>query len=514
MKKIKNYFLKFIALFSLLLLATCDEDVPVENTNALNPEIFFESLSQVEAAVNAGYNQFQTIYQRVGYVFPDAMSDEVVSSGDPNFAPYNRFELNPTLANIALYWTACYNGVGACNFVIGNEERMRTNTATSDFTDSDVDNALGQAYFLRALYYYHLVKRFGGVPLKLDLATAVNDEPRATTDQVYNQIIADLELATQLTFPKGTTEVGRVTQEAAYGFLGKVYLHRNMNLEAQQAFSNVVNHSLLPLENYRDNFSETGEHNDESMFEIGYNGEVGTEQERWAQTGIGTAEVTFHSQDYTGWANARPSAKVIQEFEDDDPRLDVAILIDGNNTYGPGNASQFPCPGCVGGPVWYKFSQLYDEVNVSENSGVNVRILRYADVVLMKAEVEYNLENYGPAVDYLNEIRDRAEMPRYGTATMDARGFPVNTPDQIFRAIVHERFVELCGEQVRFDDLVRWGLDDQELSIFPDQNFNNPDETLRTVRNYNPSVHRVMPIPQNEIDSNTQITLQDQNTGY
>ena len=514
MKKIKNYFLKFIALFSLLLLVTCDEDVPVENTNALNPEIFFESLSQVEAAVNASYNQFQTIYQRVGYVFPDAMSDEVVSSGDPNFAPYNRFEFNATLDNIALYWTACYNGVGACNFVIGNEERMRTNAAVSDFTENDVDNALGQAYFLRALYYYHLVKRFGGVPLNTDLETAIDPKPRATEEQVYAQIIADLELATQLTFPKGTTEVGRVTQEAAYGFLGKVYLHRNMNIEAQQAFSNVVNHSLLPLENYRDNFSETGEHNDESMFEVGYNGEVGTETERWAQTGIGTSEVTFHSQDYTGWANARPSAKIIQEFEDDDPRLDVAILIDGDNTYGPGNASQFPCPGCVGGPVWYKFSQLYDDVNVSENSGVNVRILRYADVVLMKAEVEYNLENYGPAVDYLNEIRDRAEMPNYGTATMDARGFPVNTPDQIFRAIVHERFVELCGEQVRFDDLVRWGLDDQELSIFPDENFNNPDETLRTVRNYNPSVHRVMPIPQNEIDSNPELNGGDQNTGY
>ena len=155
MKKGSNYFLKYIAIFSLLFIAGCDEDVPVENTNALNPEIFFESLSQLEAAVNTGYNQFQTIYQRVGYVFPDAMSDEVVSSGDPNFAPYNRFEFNATLDNIALYWTACYNGIGACNFVIGNEERLRTNAATADFSDGDVDDALGQAYFLRALFYFN-----------------------------------------------------------------------------------------------------------------------------------------------------------------------------------------------------------------------------------------------------------------------------------------------------------------------------------------------------------------------
>ncbi|GAA4965597.1 RagB/SusD family nutrient uptake outer membrane protein [Algibacter aquimarinus] len=514
MKKISNYFLGFAVLFALLLIAACDEDVPVENTNALNPEIFFESRSQVEAAVNSAYNQFQTLYQRVGYVFPDAISDEVVASGDPNFAPYNRFEFNATLDNIALYWTACFNGVGACNFVIGNEDRMRANTEGSDFSNEDIDNALGQAYYLRALYYYHLVKRFGGVPLKIDVLTATEDQPRATADQVYNQIIADLQMSTSLTSPKGATETGRVTKEAAYAMLGKVYLHRQLYPEAQDAFSNVINHSLLPIEEYRDNFSETGEHNDESMFEIGYNGEVGTEAERWAQTGIGTSEVTFRSQDYTGWANARPSTKVIEEFEEDDPRLDLAILQDEDNTYGPGDAFQFPCPGCVGGPVWYKFSQLYDEQNVSQNSGVNVRIMRYADVVLMQAEVEMNLGNNDVAVDFLNEIRDRAGMPRYGTATMDARGFPVNTRDQIFRAIVHERFVELCGEQVRFDDLVRWNLDDQELSIFPDANFNNPDPSLQVIRNYDPSVHRVMPIPQNEIDANTQMSAGDQNPGY
>ncbi|MBQ4821318.1 RagB/SusD family nutrient uptake outer membrane protein [Aquimarina sp. MMG016] len=514
MKKISNYLLKSTALLCIILFAACDEDVPVENTNALNPEIFFESASQIEAAVNASYNQFQNLYQRVGYIFPDTMSDEVVSSGDPNFAPFNRFEFNPTLGNIALYWTACFNGIGACNFVIGNEGRMRTNSATSDFTENDVDDALGQAYFLRALYYYHLVKRFGGVPLKVNLANALDDEPRATSDQVYDQMIADLKLSAQLTFPKGTTEVGRVTQEAAYAFLGKIYLHREMYTEAQQAFNNVTNHSLLPLEQYRDNFSESGEHNDESMFEVGYNGEVGTEQERWAQTGIGTSEVTFRSQDYTGWANARPSAKVIAEFEDDDPRLDLAILQDDTNTYGTGDTFQFPCPGCVGGPVWYKFSQLYDDQDVSENSGVNVRIMRYADVVLMQAEVEMNLGNITAAVDFLNQIRDRAGMPRYGTAIMDGRGFPVNTPEQIFNAIVHERFVELCGEQQRFDDLVRWDLDDQELSIFPDENFNNPDPNLRTIRNYDPNVHRIMPIPQNEIDSNSQIGPGDQNPGY
>ena len=519
MKKINVNLLKCIPLVLLVFMVGCDKEVPVENTNALNPEIFFESLTQVEAAVNASYNQFQVLYQRNGYILQDAISDEVLSSGDPNYAPFNRFEFNPTLENIAQYWTSCFNGVGACNFVIGNEERMRTTAdlPSSDYTQSDVDNALGQAYYLRALYYYHLVKRFGGVPLKVELEEATVDSPRATVDEIYAQIIADLQLSTQLTFPKGTSVTGRVTREAAFAMLGKVYLHREMYTEAQQAFNNVTNHSLLPLENYADNFNASGEYNDESMFEIGYQvaSGVGTDSERWAQTGIGTSEITFRSQDYTGWANARPSNKIIQEFEDDDPRLEFAILVDNENTfYGPDFSLEFPCPGCVGAPAWYKFSQLYDETNVSENSGVNVRIMRYADVVLMRAEVELNLGNTQGAIDLLNEIRDRAEMPRYGTATMDARGFQVNTPDQIFEAIVHERFVELSGEQQRFDDLVRWNLDSQELSFFPDANFDNPDESLRNVRVYDPNVHRVMPIPQNEIDANTALTEADQNPGY
>jgi len=515
MKKICNYVLKCLVLLTLVLLTACEDYVAVEDTNFLTPEEFFETQSQVEGSVNASYNQLQTLYQRFGYVFPDAMSDEVVSSGEPNFAPYNRFEFNPNLAPIAVYYTACFNGVGACNFVILNEDRMRANVPTSNFTNEYVDNALGQAYFLRGLYYYYLVKRFGGVPLKSDASNIIEDQPRATSDQIYNQIISDLQEATRLTLEKGSAEVGRVTKEAAFAMLGKVYLHRKMYEEAQDAFDEVRNHSLLPLAEYRNNFNESGEYNDESMFEVGYNGDVGTESQRWAQTGSGLSELTFRSQDYTGWANAKPSNKLIDEFEDDDPRFDVAILSATGSTYGPGDNLIFPCPGCVGGPVWYKFSQLYDETDVSQNSGVNVRIMRYADVVLMKAEVEMNLDNLEDAVDLLNEIRVRAEMPLYGSATMDARGFPANTKDQIFRAIVHERFVELCGEQVRFDDLVRWDLDGQELPILPDENYNNPDELLRTTRAYNPAVHRLMPIPQNAIDGNSEISAStDQNPGY
>lgn len=509
-KILRNLILPLLAVLAL----SCDEEIPVENTVLLNSEIFtFENLAQLEGGVNAAYNQLQILYQRNGYIFPDAFSDEMVSGGDPNFAPFFNFELNPSLAGIAQYWTACFNGIGACNFVIGNEELLLSNgnDPAINFTVDDANDAIGQALFLRGLYYYFLVKRFAGVPIKVDFEEAINDTPRATEDEIYGLIINDLTRASQITFPKGITETGRATRGAAFSLLGKVLLHRERFAEAQQAFSNVVDYSLLPLEEYADNFNEVGEHNDESIFEIGYNGDVGSEGERWAQTGIGLSELTFHSQEYTGWGNLRPSPKLLEEFEEDDPRREVAML-DVGQAYGPGGAFTFPGPGLIGTLSWQKFSQLYEAETVVENSGINVRVIRFADVVLMQAEVELNLGNNQGAIDFLNQIRERLELPLYGSQEMDDRGFPVGTSNQIFNAIVHERFVELCGEQVRFDDLVRWNLDDIELQVLPDENFDNPAGAIP--RGYDPGIHSLMPIPQNEIDANTLINNSDQNPGY
>ena len=118
----------------------------------------------------------------------------------------------------------------------------------------------------------------------------------------------------------------------------------------------------------------------------------------------------------------------------------------------------------------------------------------------MLAECENEVGEPGKAIAYLNEVRNRpsTSMPNYGTAAMDAAGYPVTNKDEIFAAIVHERQVELCGEQVRFNDLLRWGLDDDVLSSY----------------GYVKGKHDLLPIPQNEIDANEMLTNADQNPGY
>lgn len=490
-----------ILMTATLLVVSCQDDVSVKNTNDLSVDTFFENLAQIEASANAAYAQLQNsgLYQRYGYILPDTFSDESVSRADPNFITPFIFGLTPFIQHTERYWNNCYNGIGACNFVIEGEETMRSRLAGSDFTEADIEDAVGQAYFLRGLYYFFLVKRYGGVPLLLQSEDVITPEPRASVDQIYGVIINDLTLASTLLFPKGSTENGRATQGAALGLLGKVYLHREMYPEAQRTFAQITDYSLLPLEDYNDNFNDSGEYNDESMFEVSFNGD-NTEDDLWAQTGIGVSEVTFHAQEYTGWGNLIPSEKMINEFEEGDPRLQSAILQNGDS-FGPNDDLVWELEA-----RWYKFSQLYDNAAVVQNGSTNARILRYADVVLMQAEVEHRLNNDPGAISFLNQIRSRVEMPLYGTPEMDAAGFPVDTPEGVFNAIVHERMVELCAEQVRFDDLVRWNLDDQEISSSVDIDGN--------LRNYNPEIHRLMPIPQLEIDANPAISPADQNPGY
>ena len=490
-----------ILMMAALFAVSCQDDVAVRNTNDLSRETFFQNIAQIEASANAAYAQLQNagLYQRFGYILPDAFSDESISRADPNFVTAFLFALTPSLEQSSLTWNNCYNGIGACNFVIEGEEIMRSNLDNSDFTEADVEDAVGQAYFLRGLYYYFLVKRYGGVPLLLESQDNITPEPRATVDRVYQTIISDLNTAVGLLYPKGSTENGRATRGAALGLLGKVYLHREMYPEAQSTFAQITDYTLLPLEDYDDNFNDSGEYNDESMFEVSFNGDS-IEADLWSQTGIGVSEVTFHAQEYTAWGNLFPSDKMVDEFEEGDPRLQSAILQDGD-LFGPNDDLVWS-----EGTRWHKFSQLYDNPAVVQNGSTNARILRYADVILMQAEVEHELGNDPGAIEFLNQIRARVEMPLYGTPEMDAAGFPVDTPDGVFNAIVHERMVELCGEQVRFDDLVRWDLDDQEISSSLDIQGNT--------RNYNPEIHRLIPIPQVEIDANLAISESDQNFGY
>ena len=152
-------------------------------------------------------------------------------------------------------------------------------------------------------------------------------------------------------------------------------------------------------------------------------------------------------------------------------------------------------------------------LKITSYSGINTKVIRLADVLLMMAEVENELGNIPEAIDYLNQVRNRADvmMPNYGTPAMDAI-YPVSNKEQLRIVIEHERKIELCSEQVRFNDLVRWRRLEAFIhdEVIPGVDIHS--EGMRLC--FDPAIHYLWPIPQAEIDSNPAITEDDQNYGY
>ena len=204
-------------------------------------------------------------------------------------------------------------------------------------------------------------------------------------------------------------------------------------------------------------------------------------------SGEGANEVTFRGQEYgfNDWFNAYPNPELLDEYEDGDIRYDETFYFVGD-TFAGGVIEEIPLERRA---AWRKYQNYYKEANEDQASGINFKVIRYADVLLMMAEAENALGNQSAAIGYINQVRERAEL---APLSMDL------SQTAVFDAIVHERMVELAGEQVRFPDLVRWGLADELLSPFGFQAGKN----------------EIWPIPNDEISANEGISQGDQNPGF
>ncbi|MCP9199106.1 RagB/SusD family nutrient uptake outer membrane protein [Gramella sp. GC03-9] len=486
MKKLKYIFL---AIFSIFIIDGCNEDeLALTNPSGLSPETYFKNEAQVRSAVNAVYANLQTIglYTRIMFFMMDNLAHE--NAGNPQLEADKRafleYSFDASHPPISWYWDSCYRGINKANFVIDNQERINEIVGLSDELKAKY---VGEAKYMRALYYFMLVSRFGDVPLITSVPTDGTGFPRAPKAEVYAQIETDLRDASQTLFDRGTTENGRATSGAAYALLGKAHLFQEEYAEALEAFNNIYGEYSLE-ENYYDNFKEETEFGPESIFEVNYDDDLGNSAV-WNSnsSGEGANEVTFRAQEYgfNDWFNVYPSDALIAEYEDGDIRLDESFYFEGD-TFAGGVIEDLPLDRSQ---AWRKYQNYYKDVNEDMASGINFKVIRYADVLLMMAEAANELGNQSEAIDYINEVRERAEVPLLNTGLSQA---------EVFDAIVHERMVELAGEQVRFDDLVRWGLAADYLSQYGFQAGKN----------------ELLPIPLDEIRANEAISQEDQNPGF
>ncbi|MCD0468769.1 RagB/SusD family nutrient uptake outer membrane protein [Flavobacterium sp. JAS] len=497
MRKIK-YIL--IVLSGVLTITSCDTgELELTNPNTLSPETFFKSEAQVQSSINASYAGLQTrgLYGRNFSFAMDLMAHDAL--GNPqlegNKKPFQDFSFNGGNDIIQYYWEACYIGISRANFVLDNEPKINA-LPNSVLSQEKKNKYLGEAHFLRAYYYFLLVKRFGDLPIyKTGTIIGKGRSPKA---EVYALIEEDLVFASKNLLPRATEAAGRANKEAAYAYLGKVLLYEKKYDEALVAFNSVTGFSLEDKGSFYNNFMAETEHGKESIFEIEFDEKNGT-GDQWGAVGdsqgTGFEESTLRGQEYgnLSWYNVYPSDDLLDSYEVGDDRFGDTFYVPGS-TYLKGTkvmiASNFTTSAGIRRAGWKKYQNYYIREDEATRSSINFKVMRYADVLLMKAECENQRAggSQTTAIAYIKEVRDRANLATNITATKDA----------VFKAIVHERKVEFAGEQSRFDDIMRWGNASTELAG----------------TGFQAGKSELWPIPNRETSSNPNIKPSDNNPGY
>lgn len=489
-----------ILAFIILLINSCKtDDLELSNGSAISTATFPTNLAELKGGINATYSplQSQGLYGRYLFFMYDYMGDDVQTNrGSADLLEFKNYTFTPTNNDIYLYWKNCYNGISRANFILDKQDNIAA-IEESVISQQLKDKFIGEAKFLRAYYYFLLVSRFGDIPLYTTTDVSPNGLPKSSKEDVYQLIISDLTDAASKLYLKSTEEAGRATKGSAYALLGKVHLYRGEFTQAKIAFDEVINSGEYSLtSDYFDNFNRDTENNSESVFEVQFvydNGNAWAYAD-WGGQDNGYSETTFRSAEYGaigGWHNNDPSEELVAEYEAGDPRMHANFYFEGD-AHATGIVTQAQI-GIGVTAAWRKYQLSYSTYSdLPGLSDINMRTIRYADVLLMAAEAENEIG--GDPVGKLNMVRTRVGMPLYGTAEMNAT-FPVTTQSEIFTAIIHERRVELAGEQTRFPDLMRWGM----MNLIP---------------NFQTGKHEFLPIPQKEIDTNLNLSNADQNPGY
>ncbi|MCF2446690.1 RagB/SusD family nutrient uptake outer membrane protein [Dyadobacter sp. CY345] len=509
----------FLASFILLVTTACDRDFDQPNPN--NPTIasFWTSETDAIKGVNAIYSTFHrtaTLYSRFLFYHGMLRSDEGYGSGGDitlnNVMSFNQTNYNEGLTSGT--WQNLYIGVFRANQVIAYVPAI-------DMDETLKNRLIGEAKFLRAVFYFNLTLYFGRPPLVLEPSDPTDRPANATNAEAWAQVENDLaQAATTLPLSYAGDDLGRATRGSAMGLLGKTYLHQGKYQEAADALAWFVTgegNGLYELTaNYQDNFKASTENNSESVFEIQFsfnpneNTDDDVDETRINNTGTSIAQ--FYAPRGVGFSDGGARRWLVGEFKEEntalntqDPRLAATLLFDSTDVrgpeftivYGQTFASRYGTSGGESGAVWFR-KQLNDNEPGRTEEGFrspnNHRFLRYADILLMYAEALNGIGQTEQAYPYVDMVRARAGLSPL-TQTM-----PGLDQAEFLEQIKHERITELTGEGWRFADLQRWGDLGPELAV------RDPE-----FANFVKGRDEWYPIPQLDIDLNPNLT---QNPNY
>jgi hypothetical protein len=411
-------------------------------------------------------------------------SDDADKGSDPGDSGTDKNDLDswtftPSAISFSEVWISNFEGIGRATYAL---------KFLPDINTPDRDRFIGEAKLLRAYFYFNLVRTFGGVP-KIDnvLQSEVDIETastRASAADIYAYIESDLNDAiTKLPVNVAAAENGRVTRGAAQALLAKVSLYQKKWAQAKAMADAVIasgQYSLLT--DYSKIWREAGEFSSESIWEVNA---IGTTPNKGIE-GYFVVQAP-RGDNGLGWGFNTPTQDLVNAYEPGDLRKAATIMFAGQTLW-----DGFVVSPLASNPRYnYKsyVSKTKESFNGDDwNSNKNLRILRYGEVLLIKAEAENELGNIGPAQSALNQIRNRAGLPNTTAATQT----------DLRNAIYKERRVEMAFEHDRMFDLRRTGRAGVVLRAHG--------------KPYVDGKHDLFPIPQHEIDlSNGKLM---QNPGY
>ncbi len=508
----KNIIIVAAFTTTLLFFPSCSDFLNQENPNKIAAESYFQTENDAERALNGAYLALRSnnCLGEGSISYTEERSDNMgrldnqSSSGEP--FQFTDFSLLPSNTYLKNHWTAMFTAITRSNFVLSYIDNV---TFSNEETK---ENYKAEAKFIRALIYFHLVRKWGDVPLVTSYLTTmqeINDNTfREKKETVYAQIVKDLEEALSSTLPDLQPESGKghTCKAAISGLLGQVYLtmstslldgNKTNNLNSAKKYLEMCyemrDFGSLSEIPYQDVFDVSKKSTcPEIIFQIVYKQGDQDYYSSIAANNQAKGETINSQKKSTGQGNY-VNLDIVNEFEEDDIRKEWSVKY----ATDPVAKSYFIT----------KFRDVSDAAGTLGYGGNDWILMRYADIILMLAEVNMYLGNDAEAIKYLNEVRTRAGMPKYADM-MKNSAYKIKYPT-LKLAIMHERRVELAFENHRWFDLLRF-LSTEELVNYIHSK-NQDDYGISNIKNFG-AKDIYYPIPFDEYKLNPELMYQ--NPGY
>jgi starch-binding outer membrane protein, SusD/RagB family len=484
-----------ILLIISITLSGCHDSLlnPIPES-VLTESNYYNTSNDINLAVLGIYNRLQS-RKPSDYQILEVPTDNLYLSantlieGTPEM---DMLSVNATNPLIASFWEATYNGIFRANAVLTNIDKP------TDYKEGERAQFDGEAKFMRALFYFDLVRLFGAVPNVtsiLSVQEAVNIG-RSPEDEIFTLIIEDLEAAVNQLPAKASIDNGRANKAAALGLLIKVYVYLQewdkAKSELDRFFSEFGSTFGL-LNNFDALWKVASENNQEVLFSLNYiDGSNGHNLSTAFLPNSGVIGIASRGNEI-----ALPSWSLHKKYLEEDTRKKATIT----EWWIPPNTPNVPA-------IWYPYVNKYAIPHTQGQSGLDLPILRYADIVLMNAEVLSHLGQYQEGLNEINKIRERA----FGNSDHNYSTTDINGEEDFLELLFLERQLEFAYENERWFDLKRSGKF-QDIMAEEERLFNYSSQQPVKITLKPQAYMTLFPIPQRQIDQSTTGAL-TQNQGY